>query len=100
MRELLGFTALDSSGAVSALEILNRLCLDLGKQLVSRLCVGRGHLSERLEGPVADPQNSHRDTMDRRADYLRSIARRSAAHISPGVLSRALCLCPFCSFFF
>ena len=25
-----------------------------------------------------DPQNSHRDTMDRRADYLRSTARRNA----------------------
>ena len=81
MRELLGFNAL---GSVSA-------------SVSNRLCLGRGHKLERLEGLVADFQNSHRDTMDRRADYLRSIARRSAACVSPGVLpNRALCLCPFC----
>ena len=51
-----------------------------------------GHKSEWLEELVAGPQNSHRDTMDRRADCLRSIARRIAACVSPGALSnRALC---------
>ena len=104
MRELLGLTALDSSGAVSALEILNRVCLDLGKQLVSRLCVGRGHLSERLEGLVADPENTHRDTMDRRADYLRSIATASrGGDPLVSVLASSqivLCVCVLFAFLF
>ena len=37
--------------------------------------------------PNFDPENSHRDTMDPRTDYLRSIARRIAACVIRGRLS-------------
>ena len=37
-----------------------------------------------------DLQNSHRDTMDCRADYLRSIARRSAACVAVQMTERGL----------
>ena len=83
MRELLGLHAMDSTGSVSA--SVRKSSIGSVSALAKK--------PERLEGLVVDPQNSHRDTMDRRADYLRSIARRIAACFSPGVLSnRALCL--------
>ena len=53
---------------------INRVCLGHGKEILNRLCLGRAHKSERLEVLVADPQNSHRDTMDRRAALVLVLA--------------------------